>query len=296
MKRRKTKKVKMVRILGETVRKGGVRYRYLLAERRHFLRRQRDPESSYYGVPISELLKSNRRRTKRCWEGYSPVKGMRPYSKGSCRKVRRNPVSGPAMRILGYRDGKQFLTDDKNVYTRVTHTSKGKIYDLGNISWYSTIAGFPASIRAYGALTTRGLRRNAMNRIPTQQEYEMRELAMFRKQMEEVERLPLAERKENAREWFNDLMNDQKLIAERVGWLLNGSYGKGSFDSACRVLASPRMNQVAWCAITIANLEWRCPAKMAIASWKKLPVETRYIVNEAIRREIADAKAEGYCG
>ena len=135
-----------------------------------------------------------------------------------------------------------------------------------------------------------------MSSIPSQRDYEMRELMAFRKQMEEVEKLPLAERKENAMEWFNDLMNDQKLIAERVGWLLNGSYGKGSFDSACRVLASPRMNQVAWCAITIANLEWRCPAKMAIASWKKLPVETRYIVNEAIRREIADAKAEGLCG
>ena len=135
-----------------------------------------------------------------------------------------------------------------------------------------------------------------MSRIPTQQEYEMREARLFKDQMREVEMLPLAERQENAREWFNDLMNDQKLIAERVGWLLNGSYGKGSFDSACRVLASPRMNQVAWCAITIASLEWRCPAKMAIASWKKLPVETRYIVNEAIRREIADAKAEGYCG
>ena len=135
-----------------------------------------------------------------------------------------------------------------------------------------------------------------MSPIPSQRDYEMRELMAFRKQMEEVERLPLAERQGNAMEWFKDLMDDQKLIAERVGWLLNGSYGKGSFDSACRVLASPRMNQVAWCAITIANLEWRCPAKMAIASWKKLPVETRYIVNEAIRREIADAKAEGLCG
>ena len=62
MKRRKTKKVKMVRILGETVRKGSKSHRILLAERRNFLRRQRDPESSYYGVPISELLKSNRRR------------------------------------------------------------------------------------------------------------------------------------------------------------------------------------------------------------------------------------------
>ena len=126
--------------------------------------------------------------------------------------------------------------------------------------------------------------------------YEMRELSMFRKQMEKVERLPLAERKANAVEWYNDLLNDHMMVAQRVGWLLNGSYGKGSFDSACRVVNSPRMNQVAWCAITIANLEWRCPAKMAIMSWKKLPVEKRYLVNEAIRQEIADAKAEGYCG
>ena len=122
------------------------------------------------------------------------------------------------------------------------------------------------------------------------------ELLQFRKQMEEVEKAPLAERKEGAVAWYNALMTDHMGVAQRVGWLLNGSYGKGSHDSACRVLASPRMNQVAWCAITIANLEWRCPAKMAIMAWKKLPVETRYQVNEAIRREIADAKAEGYCG
>lgn len=127
-------------------------------------------------------------------------------------------------------------------------------------------------------------------------EASMYELQQFRKQMEEVEKLPLAERKENAKEWFKDLSDNYMMIAERVGWLLQGNYGGGSFGSACRVLASPRMNQVAWCAITIANLEWRCPAKMAIESWKKLPVETRYLVNEAIRREIADAKAEGYCG
>jgi hypothetical protein len=127
-------------------------------------------------------------------------------------------------------------------------------------------------------------------------EASMYELQQFRKKMEEVEKLPLAERKENAKEWFKDLSDNYMMIAERVGWLLQGNYGGGSFGSACRVLASPRMNQVAWCAITIANLEWRCPAKMAIESWKKLPVETRYQVNEAIRREIADAKAEGYCG
>lgn len=37
------------------------------------------------------------RRKKRCWKGYKPVKGKRPYSKGSCRKVRRN-AKGDARR------------------------------------------------------------------------------------------------------------------------------------------------------------------------------------------------------
>jgi hypothetical protein len=122
------------------------------------------------------------------------------------------------------------------------------------------------------------------------------ELLQFRKQMEEVEKAPLAERKEGAVDWYNALMNDHMGVAQKVGWLLYGNYGGGSYASACRVLASPRMNQVAWCAITIANLEYRCPAKFAIQAWKKLPVEKRYLVNEAIRQEIADAKREGYCG
>ena len=126
--------------------------------------------------------------------------------------------------------------------------------------------------------------------------YEKREWELLKDQMLQVEMLPLAERKENAVRWFRALEEDHMGVAQKVGWLLNGSYGKGSFDSACRVLASPRMNQVAWCAITIANLEWRCPAKFAIQAWKKLPVEKRYLVNEAIRQEIADAKREGYCG
>ena len=126
--------------------------------------------------------------------------------------------------------------------------------------------------------------------------YEVRELMEFRNQMEEVEKAPLAERKEGAVAWYNALMTDHMGVAQRVGWLLNGSYGKGSFDSACRVVNSPRMNQVAWCAITIANLEYRCPARFAIQAWEKLPVEKRYLVNEAIRQEIADAKREGYCG
>ena len=37
-------------------------------------------------------VRANRRKKTRCWKGYKPVKGKRPYSKGSCRKVRRNKM------------------------------------------------------------------------------------------------------------------------------------------------------------------------------------------------------------
>ena len=40
----------------------------------------------------------------RCWKGYKPVKGKRPYSKGSCRKVRRNPS-------LSFSDFREFLSE-----------------------------------------------------------------------------------------------------------------------------------------------------------------------------------------
>jgi len=50
-------------------------------------------------------------------------------------------------------------------------------------------------------------------------EASMYELQQFRKKMEEVEKLPLAERKENAKEWFKDLSDNYMMIAERVGWL-----------------------------------------------------------------------------
>ena len=48
-----------------------------------------------------KILRGNpvRPRKKRCWEGYAPVPGMKPYSKGSC--VRANPV-GTMIRDLKY--------------------------------------------------------------------------------------------------------------------------------------------------------------------------------------------------
>jgi hypothetical protein len=110
MKKKTRKKVKMVRVLGETVRKGGVRYRYLLAERRNFLRRQRDPNSSYYGVPISELLKSNRRRglrgNPRATDGMTPREKLRYYVSGAIARGEKQGIvghpKGKIVKVLGH--------------------------------------------------------------------------------------------------------------------------------------------------------------------------------------------------
>lgn len=69
------------------------------------------------------------------------------------RKLRGNPGG---LKILGYRSGMQYLTDGKDVYRRAKMDMKH-----GGMRWYSTYASFPASIRAYGPLTSpRGLRGN----------------------------------------------------------------------------------------------------------------------------------------
>jgi hypothetical protein len=138
----------------------------------------------------------------------------------------------------------------------------------------------------------RGLRKNS---IPTDYEYRMREAQLFRKDIQDVEKASLADRKEAAMHWLFDLKNNPLMVAERVLWLFQGAYGKGSYDAACSVLKS-RMNQVAWAAITIAALEWKCPARFATMAWKKLnPVEQRK-VNGLIKMKIEEFKKDGSCG
>ena len=48
-------------------------------------------------------VRANRRKKTRCWKGYKPVKGKRPYSKGSCRKVRKNKTKARPIPGMFYR-------------------------------------------------------------------------------------------------------------------------------------------------------------------------------------------------
>jgi hypothetical protein len=128
--------------------------------------------------------------------------------------------------------------------------------------------------------------------IPSQHEYEAREAAEFRHQLAKVEAAPLFDRKYAAKEFAEALHSGgrdahENLVAERIGWLLNGSYGYGSAQAARRVArASGRTNKTAQLSIMIAALEWQCPAKMAVAAWKKLSPVQQSALDNAIRAEI----------
>jgi hypothetical protein len=126
-------------------------------------------------------------------------------------------------------------------------------------------------------------------RDPNQKEYENREVSSFLKQMREVEKLPLADRKEGAASFALAMANDPALVAERVGWLLDGSYGYGSYIKASEVAKSPRMNRAAWLVSTVGALEWQSPPRLTQAAWKKLTAAQKAALDKFVQSEIRTA-------
>jgi hypothetical protein len=122
-------------------------------------------------------------------------------------------------------------------------------------------------------------------------EYEMREAQEFQRQLRDVEKAPLADRKEAAKAWGQSLTDHGRddhpsVVAERIGWLLDGNYGYGAMQAARRIADNSRMNRVAALSIMIAALEWMCPGKMAVAAWKKLSAPQKAKLEKAIKAEI----------
>lgn len=128
--------------------------------------------------------------------------------------------------------------------------------------------------------------------IPSQAEYERREFQEANRRLSEVERAPLADRKEAAAEFFEAMRDHPDLVAERVGWLLGGNYGYGQMQMAKRVLGSPRMNRVAALTQMVAAFEWSAPGAMTRAALKKLTKGQQAALDRAVREAIADAERE----
>ncbi len=127
--------------------------------------------------------------------------------------------------------------------------------------------------------------------VPSQAEYERNELLEAHRRLDEVEKAPLADRKEAAAEFLAAMRDHPGLVAERIGWLLDGNYGYGAMQKAKQILGSPRMNRSAALTHMIGAFEWSTPNAMAIAGWKKLTKGQQAALEKAVQAAIRDAES-----
>ncbi len=130
-------------------------------------------------------------------------------------------------------------------------------------------------------------------RIPSRQEYDMNEYRRYEADLREIDHAPLADRKAACNELYEAMRDTPALVAERVGWLLDGNYGKGAYDMAWRVMAQgPRANKVASLTQMTGAMEWRCPARMVVQAWKKLTPGEKTALDHAVRAALKSAQEE----
>ena len=123
-------------------------------------------------------------------------------------------------------------------------------------------------------------------------DYDAQEARRFRADLQRAEEGSLAERRAARDEWKRDLLNPA-LIAQRIGWLIEGNYGYGAHKAAREVLASStRMNKPAWLGITIAAIEWQCPNAFARQAWNALSPADKTALTLAITQVITDYENE----
>jgi hypothetical protein len=119
--------------------------------------------------------------------------------------------------------------------------------------------------------------------------YEQRELEEARRNEREVDSAPLAERKAAQAEFVDALKHSPSIIAERVGWLLEGQYGMGAMLQAHAITS--RMNRPATYTQMIAVLDHNCPRRLAVDAWKKLTKPEQKKLQQLIEAEIESYEA-----
>jgi hypothetical protein len=119
--------------------------------------------------------------------------------------------------------------------------------------------------------------------------YETNERALYHKQLTRNESAPLAERKEAFAD-FASLLRDPSALAVRVGFLLDGNYGYGSYVIAKEVVANKRLNRAAILSQMVAALECFCPGNYARKAYLALNADEKAAVDSVFADAIANAQ------
>lgn len=123
--------------------------------------------------------------------------------------------------------------------------------------------------------------------------YDIRELQTANAEAREIEKAPLAERREAQAEYLKAITTKDGLawFKEQLEWMANGTYGRGVQIRVERILAGgPRTNKVAALGQLGAVYITRCPAEMAVTTWKKLTPTQKTALEKAIKSVIAKAR------
>lgn len=132
----------------------------------------------------------------------------------------------------------------------------------------------------------------ARTSAPSQSEYERREMQEAQTKLAEVRKASLADRKASAQDFFEAMRDNPEIVAERIGWLLDGNYGYGSMLLAKRVLGAPRSNRAVALTQMAGAFEWSSPEEMTRAAWKKLTASQQAALDRAVQKAIRDAETE----
>lgn len=123
--------------------------------------------------------------------------------------------------------------------------------------------------------------------------YHMRELDEVCKRLADVDRQSRAEREEARANFAQACAENPKLVHDRVGWLLDGSYGYGAYYLAWQIATgSKRNNKPAQMCQLIAALEWYCTGADCRKVYKALAPETQAKLTAAIDTAISEALTE----
>ena len=122
--------------------------------------------------------------------------------------------------------------------------------------------------------------------------YESSEYSRMFREIKEIESTPLSDRKEARKSFLEAMQESPEVVAERLSWLFNGSYGWAEQQKALEIVKNKRCNQLAGLNLMIAEEEWMCPRRLAASAYNSLSDSEKVRLNELIQKEIDEYKAE----
>jgi len=121
--------------------------------------------------------------------------------------------------------------------------------------------------------------------------YHYNEIKRTHSRIADLSAEPLHIRQERRAEFARDMADSPELVAERVEWLIDGSYGYGAYQLADQIRGNKRMNRVAALSQLVGSVEWGCSSLEARKAFLSLSRGQQAKINTTIEKVIADKDA-----